>query len=144
MDIRKEGLRVLVILLCMGISGLFLQGCSNRTTIHVSKVGAMDKKPGHGPPPWAPAHGYRAKYMYLYYPDIQVYWDVSRHLYFFQENGRWTASVSLPSSLVIKNQYSVELEMDLDRPYLFHADVVRRYPPGQAKKFNKPFRKKKW
>ena len=28
-----------------------------------------------GPPPHAPAHGYRAKYTYRYYPSCSVYYD---------------------------------------------------------------------
>lgn len=28
-----------------------------------------------GPPPWAPAHGNRAKYKYLYFPECPAYYD---------------------------------------------------------------------
>jgi hypothetical protein len=31
------------------------------------------------------------------------------------------------------NDY-VTLEMDTDRPYEYHNEVVKRYPPGQMKK----------
>lgn len=31
-----------------------------------------------GPPPWAPAHGYRAKHSYHYYPSAEVYFDTGR------------------------------------------------------------------
>jgi hypothetical protein len=97
----------------------------------------MEKRQGHGPPPWAPAHGYRAKYRYLYYPEVQVYWDFSRGLYFYFDKGRWVAAASLPPSIVAANKFSVELEMDVDRPYLFHNDVIKRYPPGQTGKTHK-------
>ncbi|MGD9382490.1 MAG: hypothetical protein PVH55_00415, partial [Desulfobacterales bacterium] len=38
-----------------------------------------------GPPPHAPAHGYRAKYKYRYYPACSVYYDDYRKLYFYLE-----------------------------------------------------------
>ena len=34
-----------------------------------------------GPPPRAPAHGYRAKYTYHYYPSSCIYFDASRCLH---------------------------------------------------------------
>jgi len=52
---------------------------------------------GHGPPPWAPAHGYRAKYRYHYYPSSYVYYDLGRKLYFYYDGGNWQVSVSLPA-----------------------------------------------
>jgi len=36
-----------------------------------------------GPPPHAPAYGYRAKYQYRYYPSAGVYYDTYRQLYFY-------------------------------------------------------------
>ncbi len=87
-----------------------------------------------GPPPWAPAHGYRAKYRYYYYPDMAVYFDVSRGLYFYLQNGRWVTAASLPQSVAMALGNYVVLEMDTERPYEFHKDVVKRSPPGHAKK----------
>ena len=36
---------------------------------------------------------------------------------------------------------SVSLELDTDRPYTYHADHVKQYPP--AKKINKTYKNKK-
>jgi hypothetical protein len=88
----------------------------------------------HGPPPWAPAHGYRAKYCYHYYPASHVYCDVARGLYFYYDGGGWRVGASLPVGIHIDVHDYVELEMDTDKPYVFHSEVVKRYPPGQAKK----------
>ena len=95
-----------------------------------------------GPPPWAPAHGYRAKYQYRYYPEARVYYDTGRNLYFYYEGGRWGASVSLPSSIRINVSDYVSLEMDTDEPYRYDSDVIKKYPPGQQKKKSKG--KGKW
>ena len=95
-----------------------------------------------GPPPWAPAHGYRAKHQYRYYPEARVYYDTGRSLYFYYEGGRWGASVSLPSSIRINVSDYVSLEMDTDEPYRYDSDVIKKYPPGQQKKKSKG--KGKW
>ena len=89
------------------------------------------------PPPWAPAHGQRAKNVYRYYPSNSVYFDTGRGLYFYYRNGSWTASASLPGGLRISVNDYVTLDMDTDRPYTYHGDVQKRYPPGQMKKKDK-------
>ncbi len=90
-----------------------------------------DYERGHkGPPPWAPAHGYRAKYHYRYYPDSYVYYNEDRDLYYYRYAGRWVESPLLPSNIYLDDY--VVLEMDVDEPYRFHSDVVREYPPGHS------------
>jgi len=96
-----------------------------------------------GPPPWAPAHGTRAKHNYRYYPDSRVYYEQARGVYFYYRDGKWQMSVSLPSSIQINVGYYVTLEMDTDKPYEYDKDVVKRYPPGQAKNKDKGSDKKK-
>jgi hypothetical protein len=99
--------------------------------------------PESGPPPWAPAHGYRAKHQYRYYPESHVYYDTGRSVYFYYEGGRWGASVSLPSSIRIDVNEYVSLAMDTDEPYRYDSAVVKKYPPGQQKK-SKGKGKDKW
>lgn len=89
------------------------------------------------PPPWAPAHGYRAKHQYLYYPSAQVYFEPARGVYFYFSGGRWSVSASLPNSIHIDRGAAVTLDMDTDKPYKYHSDVVNHYPPGQGKKHDK-------
>ena len=88
----------------------------------------------NGPPPWAPAHGHRAKYRYRYYPNSQVYFNENRGNYIYYRNGNWEVSVSLPDRIRIEVNDYVTLEMDTDQPYRYHDDVNRKYPPGQMKK----------
>jgi hypothetical protein len=99
---------------------------------------------GGGPPPWAPAHGYRAKHKYRYYPDARVYYDTGRKVYFYWRDGKWRVSVSLPASIRLSVGDYVTLEMDSERPYHYHDEVVKRYPPGQLKKKHKKKGKGKW
>ncbi len=97
-----------------------------------------------GPPPWAPAHGYRAKYHYRYYPSSYVYFDVGRNLYFYYDAGNWQVGVSLPSRIQIDFDDYVTLGMDTGRPYHYHRDVVRRYPPEKQDRRKRGKDNKKW
>jgi hypothetical protein len=91
------------------------------------------KKKG-GPPPHAPAHGYRAKYNYRYYPGCRVYHCAQRGLYFWLRGDNWEVGASLPSNLQASLGDFVGLELDTDKPYRDHAEHARKYPPGQFKK----------
>lgn len=132
----------------MGVCLFLVAGCSS-LGIHIGDEPTYRHEPppperGGGPPPWAPAHGYRAKHKYRYYPLSYVYYDTGRSLYFYYEGGRWEVSVSLPSSIRIDVGDYVSIEMDDDKPYHYHSDVVKRYPPGHQKKKSKGKGKDKW
>jgi hypothetical protein len=88
----------------------------------------------NGPPAHAPAHGYRAKHQYRYYPSCSVYFDTGRDVYFYLEGDNWRVSVELPNHLRVRLGDYVVVEMDTDRPYLHHQDHKNKYPPGQLKK----------
>jgi len=105
-----------------------------------SEVGHKHRK--GGPPPHAPAHGYRAKHKYRYYPNCSVYYDYGRKIYFYIKGDHWEVGVSLPNHLRVGLGDFVNFEMDTDKPYIHHADHVKKYPPGQLKNKNK--KKHKW
>jgi len=121
----------------------FIQtGCTLSIGDHPGPIYApAPSPPESGPPPWAPAHGRRARYQYYYYPESYVYFDAGRRLYFYFYGDAWQVSVSLPSGMHIRAGEYVRLDMEVDRPYLYHSDVEKRYPPGQLKKKGKH---KKW
>ena len=96
-----------------------------------------------GPPAHARAHGYRAKHKYRYYPDCSVYHDTERGLYFYIKGDNWEIGASLPNNLQIRLGESVNLELDTDRPYTFHADHIKEYPPGKTNKKDKNKKNKK-
>ena len=90
---------------------------------------AKNSKNG-GPPAHAPAHGYRAKHQYRYYPSSSVYYDTGRGLYFYLKGDNWEVGASLPSSLRVGLGDSVSIELDTDRPYIHHAEHVKMYSRG--------------
>jgi hypothetical protein len=98
---------------------LTVSGCMVSTGMSVSS----------GPPPWG--HG---NHHYRYYPYDNIYFDEQQGVYFYLYNGGWQMSVSLPSYVQITVNDFVTLDMDTDKPYQYHNDVVKRYPPGQKKK----------
>ena len=104
------------------------------------KVVTKDKK--GGPPPHAPAHGYRAKNHYRYYPSQSVYYDTGRGLYFYLKGDNWEVGASLPGKLKVSLGDYVSLELATDKPYIHHSEHTKKYPPGQLKKKQK--KHKKW
>ena len=98
-------------------------------------------KPRGGPPAHAPAHGYRAKHHYRYYPSCYVYFDISRKCYFYLSGDSWKVSASLPSHMRVQLGEYVSIEMDTDKPYTKFKDHKKKYPPGQLKKKKK---EEKW
>lgn len=96
-----------------------------------------------GPPPHAPAHGYRAQHHYKYYPEKQVYFDTDRNLYFYLSNGRWISAISLPKPLRLNLGLAVSIDLDHDKPYLKHSVYKKKYPPGKKHKHKKEREKEK-
>ena len=95
---------------------------------------AVEPGRGKGPPPWAPAHGRRAKYRYQYYPAQQVYHRPSDGVWFFLSGGQWRSGASLPAGMRIDvGSGFVPLDMDVDKPFAFHADVAASFSSGGGK-----------
>ena len=57
-----------------------------------------------------------ATYQYLYYPSIEVYFDVERKVYYYPEDSGWHKS-SKPPTTFYKRGSHVSVEMDTDKPY---------------------------
>ena len=140
-DYRKWLMVALIICLIF----IFIHGC---TTMSGSVHYEQNDQSGYrhppvakkGPPAHAPAHGYRAKHRYKYYPSCSVYFDIGKSVYFYLEGDSWRVSVELPNHLRVRLGGSVEVEMDTDKPYLHHKYHKQKYPPGQLKKK----KSKKW
>lgn len=80
------------------------------------------------PPPWAPAHGYRAKqYRYVYYPQHEVYYAPATQLWFWLDGGGWRVGTTLPSRIVVGGFDGVSIVLGTERPYEMNTYVVERY-----------------
>ena len=129
---RKTQIHIIVVALTALACAYFMPGCTHVVVEDRPPAGPVYEKPG--PPPWAPAHGYRAKYHYRYYPACSVYFDIGRKTYFYGSGGQWVMAASLPAGICLNFNNYVVLDMDSDRPYVWHAEVEKKYPPGQLKK----------
>ena len=66
-----------------------------------------------GPPPWAPAHGYRAKTRHIYFPNQNMYYDIQKSNYIYFSNGKWSISSRVPSIFVgINLGKSTQIQLD--------------------------------
>ena len=74
----------------------------------------------HGPPDHAPAHGYRAKHCYRYYPAKEVYYDTGRRIYFYIEGEIWKSDASLPYHLKVNLGKYQTVELYSDTPCAYH------------------------
>ena len=135
----KKTIRI-VVLIGFGILQFSLHPSWNakRAEIEIGAPAPEASPPAKGgPPPWAPAHGYRAKYRYRYYPSFYVYFDLERRVYFYLEGGRWRVSARLPSGIHIEVANYVNIELDTGKPYEYFSEHRKKYPPGLAKKNKK-------
>ena len=120
MAIFKSCLTSLVVFLCL----ILLLGVGFDSGIVHAKG---DKKKKGGPPSWAPAHGYRAKQKYTYYPRQEVYYSSEQKEYFWLDGGSWKVGVKLPDSIKIGGS-GVTVELDTDKPYTQHSTVKKKHP----------------
>lgn len=103
---------------------------------------AFSQDKAGGPPPWAPAHGYRAKTRHVYFPDHNFYFDMQKGVYIYLHNGNWTIAAKLPSLYSSTNlQSAVQIELDLtsDNPHRHNNDHLVKYkakPQKQGKPGN--------
>ena len=81
-----------------------------------------------GPPPHAPAHGYRRKFGYDYYPDQNVYYARDRGTYFWLQGENWKVGVELPSHIALNLGGHVSIELDTQTPYEHHDAVAKKHP----------------
>jgi hypothetical protein len=80
------------------------------------------------PPPWAPAHGYRAKqHRYVYYPSQEVYYAPETRVWYWLDGGRWRFGASLPVGIVVAGVPGVSVVLTTERPYEAHSYVVERF-----------------
>ena len=82
-----------------------------------------------GPDAWEQRRrGYSLNYAYYYYPGADVYYRQSDHFWFYSYRGQWRSSRNLPDGINVDFNRSVTLNMYTDRPYLYHQQVMNRYP----------------
>lgn len=96
------------------------------------EISGQGKVTQNGPPPWAPAHGYRAKTRHVYFPDQNFYFDLQKNVYIYLQGDRWEVSVNLPgiyAGIDLQAAMKVELELNMDSPQKYNGDHIAKYKP---------------
>lgn len=109
-----------------------MRKASMLSVIAIAAVSAGMPMPAFAdPPPWAPAHGYRAKqHRYVYYPAREIYYAPETRMWFWLNGGSWQFGASLPVEYRPYATGGVNVVLETDRPYQQHSYVVERYGKG--------------
>lgn len=78
---------------------------------------------GATPPPWAPAHGYRAKTRHIYFPQQNMYYDLQKNVYIFLNHGNWMVSASIPAvygRIDLRMAKQIQIAVNSSYPYRYH------------------------
>ncbi|MCD4793871.1 MAG: hypothetical protein K8R54_11590 [Bacteroidales bacterium] len=99
-------------------------------------VDSLAQKKPKGPPPWAPAHGFRSKTRHVYFPDHNFYFDIQNKVYIYISGGKWLYSAKLPAIFVdvnLKGAYKIELELEIDNPHKYNSSHIVKYKKHKKK-----------
>lgn len=88
---------------------------------------------GPPPPPYPPYY-----YDYYYYPHADVYFHIYTGYYWYFDGRVWRRVHRLPPRIYLSPQYRVLLRIPDERPYKYHEDHRRRYPPPQSPPETRP------
>jgi hypothetical protein len=90
-------------------------------------------------PIWGPTGYDDVEYYYL--PDIDAYYYVPKHLFYFQVGDRWTSSSHLPSRYHDYDLYnSYKVVINEDKPYMHDQDYREKYSSFKNRHDQQPIR----
>jgi len=90
-------------------------------------------------PIWGPTGYDHVDYYYL--PDIEAYYSVDRHRYYYMEHGSWIGRTNLPERYRNYDVYnSRKIVINESRPYLRHKEFKERYAISNERYNPQPIR----
>lgn len=92
---------------------------------------------------YVPPHARSLRHHYRYFPEVEVYFDITSNLYFYLSDHVWLSVPLLPSHIRIDLNNFVAMELDGSKPYIYHQDTRKRYPPGLRKNKHRKQRDKR-
>lgn len=100
--------------------------------VRTQQPGVYTGRTKGGPPPWAPAHGYRAK-QHVYFPDYRFFYDPHRGGYSYWQNNSWAFSPTIPSYMSGIDLGKVRIQLLnsvplTTRPELYYNRYSNLYP----------------
>ena len=93
-------------------------------------------------PVWGPTGNDHVDNYYL--PDIETYYNISSHRYYYNEGGRWKNSASLPSKYKNYDLYnSHKVVVNENQPWKNHATNQTKYASYKGQHDQTPIRDSK-
>jgi hypothetical protein len=80
-----------------------------------------------------------ASYSYVYYPDAEVYFEPTTHVYYWLDGGTWRSGPHAPANIVLRSHVTINLNSR--EPYTHHDEVRAKYPrqkPAERHEENYP------
>lgn len=114
--IKQVWIQVIFILLFSGFMGF---------TNPVS----MAQGENYNNPAWAPP--YYPGVRYYYFPDIEVYYDLSNQDFVYLDDGQWQFSNTLPSvyaNFDLYDGYEIALDVNVYQPWMHNQFYLSNYP----------------
>lgn len=82
-------------------------------------------------PIWGPVGYGHVEYYFI--PDIDVYYYVPTHSYYYMENGRWLNRTSLPGRYRNFDLYKArKIVINEPKPYMHHNDYKKRFASSKV------------
>lgn len=111
-------MKKLILVSAIAMSGLMYQTANAQIGLHVNLN--LGSRPVYVEP--APVYN---DVDYYYLPDVEAYYSVSRHCYYYQDGPNWTSAAYLPGRYHDYDwQHARRFAVNEPRPYL-HNDVYR-------------------
>ncbi|MEI7676972.1 MAG: hypothetical protein WCJ03_09345, partial [Bacteroidales bacterium] len=114
----RSGIIIPMFLLILSGCAMPLESASNRQSVVVYEN-----------PAWAPA--YHPGVRYYYFPDLEMYYDLSNRDFIYLSDGQWLFSNTLPPFYADYNLYNgfvVSLNVRVFQPWRHHQYYVSNYP----------------
>lgn len=118
------------------ILALFLTSAASTSNaqVSISINFNMDTQPAWGPTGYDYVENY-------YLPDIDVYYNVPQHRYYYYNNGRWSYSYNLPNRYRTYNIYnSYKVVINDKRPWKNHDKYRNEYSKYKGNHGQEPIR----
>lgn len=99
-------------------------GRVNKIIVHNHYSTSIKRK---GPPSWAPANGYRHRY--IYFPEHKCYYDNYNGFYIYRKGTVWVTSYYLPAFIInIGSARKIELNIDdVPNPQIYFEQHITLY-----------------
>lgn len=99
----------------------------------VAFVSGCDRRHENAPPPapqaQAPAPPMVAGAVpYYYYPDVEVYYQPESRVYWWFGGGVWVSGPQPPSTIVLRDNARVMVNLNVSEPWRQHETVLRQHP----------------